>query len=181
MVYSSRDWRRSASGQIGSTVDNIRLELMSQCTTVRHKTNEFNFEAAQENPDIDYVEELANELIEELRKLGEDSFRNAGDVNKLKTWAIRRGLRGEEPIGYSTPDGGGKYDMYHGMKTQQNMLAREVTWPLNIGGDKWERETGRPTKDGYEPITGEGTKKYTRQVGQMTVTVLIDERGAEPI
>lgn len=180
MGRSPTDWRKSANGKIGDTVDNIRLELMDQCTDVRQKANEFSYEAAQETPDVDYVEQVANELIEELRTLGHDAFRNAGEVNSLKTWAIRRGLRGEEPLGYSTRDGGASYDVYHGMQTQNNMLAREVTWPLDIGGDEWEKETGKPTRDGYEPVTGEGTRKYTRQVGDYTVTVLIDERGVGP-
>lgn len=191
MARTSDEWRDGAQERIESTLDDIYVDLNHHDSRLYSLAEELRDTALAEDPDVDAAKEAARELREAFKDLGDDGYDMAYSINQFLTSAVFRNLRGEEPLAYSTPDGGAKHDAVYGMASKNAAFAR-FKWPLDL--DKWDRETANvesvadtrigvqapPGSGGIDPVTAEGTVKYTRNVGGRTVHIVVDERGVEP-
>ena len=134
--------------------------------------------ALEDDYDYSAIRDSINDLKRLLIEAGGSDFDSAKKVSALGTDGTVRGLGGKEPIGYSTPDGGGKHDAYYGSAALNRGFARRVRWPLDLGN--WDREQAEQSRSGIGTVTATGTTKYTKKIGGRVVHVVVDARGLDP-
>lgn len=182
MTRRSVNWQKAARTNIDDMLYEIEGELDDRSDEIDEILTQIHESCHKEEPDIEGVKERAKELRTALIELGRLCFELASNSSKMRKGAIPRNLKGKEPIGYSTPDGGAKHDVYHASIAQNRQLSKELYWPLDLNNkDRWDKEKAGRTRDDVDPVKATGTKKYTRNIGGGTVHVIVDERGRSPI
>lgn len=179
MTRTPRDWRQGALSQTTEDLAAIHGSLADHHSAINVATVGFAEAARKEEPDRETLHTRTEALRDALRRLADDAFDHALTVHRWQSGSALRRLRGEEPLNYSTPDGGAKHDAYYGAQAQQANFARRITWPLDLGD--WSHEKGERTRDGIEPVTASGTEKYTTTVGGAKVALVVDDRGRSPL
>lgn len=125
--------------------------------------------------------EAVDAAVDEYREFAHLVLDHAKALHDLSSGSTLRRLDGEEPLGYSTPDGGAKHDAYYGAKSANAQMARHLSWPLRLS--EWDKQTadGDPRFGTEEPVRATGTRLYERHIGGRDVYVVVDDRDFSPI
>lgn len=182
------DWQAQGRNSLQNFANDTRSDLTDHVDSVLMAVDDLRGISEAPDPDPEEVRVRAEETRDLLRDLGVTAYDLAGDASRTAS-NIPRLLRGNEPVGYSTPDGGAKADVHYGGQAVNRMMRQTVMWPLQIGtDDDWVKRTPeRPDpraigcEDDIPTVTAEGTRMYTRSVPGATVHVVLDTRGHGPL
>jgi hypothetical protein len=186
-MHTKQDWFESGRDSIIDTISDLNetinsetAEIYDQNRTILTSTPETLDEVDKDL--VDEIKEYVTKLKQLLVEYAQTILDQAHEVSKLTSGATLRNLRGEEPLNYSTPDGGAKHDAYYGMQAMNRNYARYISWPLQLDNVRWTKQKAKKTGEGsFDLVSAAGTKKYTRIVGGAEVSVVIDERDRSPI
>ncbi len=174
----TNDWRKQAQGNVTGVIDNLTADISERRGSIEYQADDLLDLATDENATREDLRDATDALRDALKDLATASFNHAYEVHKFKTGSTIRQLQGKEPVGYSKRDGGAAHDALYGSQAQGASFARHISWPLNL--TEWEKEKGERTRSGVEPVSAEGTRKYTRRVGGREVSLVVDERTRDP-
>lgn len=158
-------------------LDELEARTSDQRAELAYFLNKLTEELNEDEPDVEQVKELCEELKTFLIETAHEYFDLAYTISSWKSGSALRGLKGEEPIGYSKRDGGVTHDAYYGARAQGAQMARHVGWPLDLKSDKWDvEEWERVGRDEWDKVEAKGQKKYSRTIGGRKVYVVLGER-----
>lgn len=180
----TRDWKESAQRQIRSEVADVLDSLNETLAEAQDISERLLNTVEEDEPEVDEVIERLEELRDVARDAGGQGYEMASDIQSLIDADLRSTLRGNEPPGYSSPDGGAAYDAYHGAKGQDRHFRRKLAWPLDLS--EWDKEKCKMTGDSvmntqeFHKIKVEGTEVYRKRIGGVPVVIVLDHTKAEP-
>lgn len=179
MTRTSEDWREGAEQNVKDALSEARATAKGVKKDIDGQLVETEQTLLGDGHDRSERRDSVRELRKTLVASAHALLDTANEVEKLRTGSTLRGLEGKEPVGYSKRDGGASHDALYGAKASGRAIARKVRWPLDL--ENWDAESANQTRNGVDPVTATGTKKYTTTVGGRAVHVVIDSRGYCPI